>query len=114
MNIEKHALSHLPLIRSVHEPRNRTTVDDVLSICSCRVDKKTQPHTHTQVHRDTHRQCVVSGTAGVASLQMAGAAHTLPVVIQYVLYNSREQQAPSWCMERQHTHIQSFTRKYRR
>lgn len=57
-------------------------------------------HSHTH----THIECVVSGTAGVASLQMAGAAHTLPVVIQYVLYNSREQQAPSLCMEKKHTH----------
>lgn len=31
---------------------------------------------------------------------MAGAAHTLPVVIQYALYNSTEQQAPSL---KQHT-----------
>ena len=110
MSTEKHALGYLPLIHSVHEPGNRTTVDDVLSICSCRVDKKTQPHARTQVRRDTRRQCVVSGTAGVASFQMAGAAHTLPVVIQYVLYNSGEQQAPSQCTEKQHTHIQSFTR----
>lgn len=50
----------------------------------------------------------MSGTAGVASLQMAGAAHALPVVIQYVLYNSREQQALSWCMEQQHVRIQLF------
>lgn len=51
----------------------------------------------------------MSGTAGVASLQMAGAAHTLPVVIQYVLYNSREQQALSWCMEKQHTQRSSHS-----
>lgn len=97
----KHAVSaqnriahnYLPLTRHVHEPRNLTTVDDAVSICSCRVDT----HTHT------HMPCVVPGAAAVASLQMAGAAHTLPVVVQYVLYNSREQQAPSLCTEKQHT-----------
>lgn len=33
---------------------------------------------------------------------MAGAAHTLPVVIQYVLYNSGEQQALSRCRKQRH------------
>lgn len=99
----KHPLSYLPLICRVHGPRNLATVDDALSICSCRVDTDTQTLTHTERKKsactDTHIQWVVSGTAGVASLQMAGAAHTLPVVIQYVLYNSGEQQAPSRYME---------------
>lgn len=56
---------------------------------------------HTQRHTNT--QCVVSGTTGVASLQMAGAAHTLAAVIQYVLYNSGEQQALSGYIKQQRT-----------
>lgn len=34
---------------------------------------------------------------------MAGAAHTLPVVIQYALYNSGEQHALSWYIKQQRT-----------
>lgn len=84
-------LIHRALIRHVDEPRNPTAVDEALSICGLRVDANTHKHT------------VCSGTAGVASLQMAGAAHTLPVVIQYVLYNSGEQQALSRCRKQRHT-----------
>lgn len=40
---------------------------------------------------------------------MAGAAHTLPVVIQYALYNSTEQQAPSL---KQHTQTHMETHKH--
>lgn len=89
------ALNYLLLLRHVHELRNLTTVDDAVSICSCSVDTNKKC-----MHRHTNIECVVSVTVGVASLQMAGATHTLPVVIQYVLYNSREQQSPSLGMEK--------------
>lgn len=84
-------LVHPPSIRHEDEPRNPTMARLYLFVAA----GQTQTHTNTQ--------CVVSGTTGVASLQMAGAAHTLPVVIQYVLYNSREQQALSWYIKQQRT-----------
>lgn len=87
---------------------NLTTVDDVVSICSNSVDTNKMC-----MHRHTSAGCVVSVTAGVASLQMAGATHTLPVVIQYVLYNNGEQQGPSlhWRHNSQ-THKKLFKQRH--
>lgn len=48
--------SPLFFIHHVHEPRNPSTVDDALSICSCRAGALARSHalTHTRSHSLTH------------------------------------------------------------
>lgn len=56
--------SPLFFIHHVHEPRNPSTVDDALSICSCRAGALARSHALTHTLSLTHSQCVVSGSAG--------------------------------------------------